>query len=116
MTHSDEDRVRQASAAFGSGDLGALQSQFLAEDVVWHVPAVPRADGFGWSRSSLRSGRLRPIRQPARRRTVLWAGSPARCGENSATVSAQSCRRMGGISFLDAAPSAHHSCPTWNTN
>jgi ketosteroid isomerase-like protein len=24
--------------AFGSGDLGALQSQFLAGDVVWHVP------------------------------------------------------------------------------
>ena len=30
--------MRQANAAFGSGDLGALQSQFLAEDVVWHVP------------------------------------------------------------------------------
>jgi uncharacterized protein len=38
MTESGEDRVRQANAAFGSGDLGALQSQFLAEDVVWHVP------------------------------------------------------------------------------
>ncbi|MGH3205762.1 MAG: nuclear transport factor 2 family protein [Streptosporangiaceae bacterium] len=38
MTQSDEDRVRQANAAFGSGDLGALQSQFLAADVVWHVP------------------------------------------------------------------------------
>jgi ketosteroid isomerase-like protein len=34
MTQSGEDRVRQANAAFGSGDLGALQSQF----VVWHVP------------------------------------------------------------------------------
>lgn len=45
-----------------------------------------------------------------------WAGLPPRCGENSATVSVQSCRRMGGISFLDVAPSAHHSCPTWNTN
>jgi ketosteroid isomerase-like protein len=38
MTQSGEDRVRQANAAFGSGDLSALQSQFLAEDVVWHVP------------------------------------------------------------------------------
>src|ERR1700734_3833283 len=37
MTQSGEDRVRQANAAFASGDLGAL-SQFLAEDVVWHVP------------------------------------------------------------------------------
>lgn len=38
MAQSGEDRVRQANAAFGSGDLGTLQSQFLAEDVVWHVP------------------------------------------------------------------------------
>jgi ketosteroid isomerase-like protein len=38
MTQSDEDRVRQANAAFGSGDFGALRSQFFAEDVVWHVP------------------------------------------------------------------------------
>ena len=37
MTQSGEDRVRQANAAFGNGDLGAL-SQFLAEDVEWHVP------------------------------------------------------------------------------
>ena len=45
MTQSDEDRVRQANAAFGSGDLGALQSQFLAEDVVWHVPGRGPAGG-----------------------------------------------------------------------
>src|ERR1700683_2634621 len=38
MTQSDEDRVRQGNAAFGGGGLGALQRQFLAEDVVWHVP------------------------------------------------------------------------------
>jgi uncharacterized protein len=38
MTQSGEDRVRQANAAFGSGDLSALRSEFLAEDVVWHVP------------------------------------------------------------------------------
>src|SRR6202453_593459 len=38
MTESDEDRVRQANAACARADLGALQSQFLAEDVVWHVP------------------------------------------------------------------------------
>jgi ketosteroid isomerase-like protein len=37
MAQSGEDRVRQANAAFGSGDLDAL-SQFLAEDVEWHVP------------------------------------------------------------------------------
>jgi hypothetical protein len=29
--------VLQAKAAFGNRDLGALQGQYLAEDVVWHV-------------------------------------------------------------------------------
>lgn len=37
MTHPNEDLVRQANAAFGSGDLGALQGRYLAEDVAWHV-------------------------------------------------------------------------------
>jgi ketosteroid isomerase-like protein len=32
-----EDLVRAASAAFGRGDLGALQDQFLAADIVWHI-------------------------------------------------------------------------------
>jgi uncharacterized protein len=38
MTNPNENLVRQANAAFGSGDLGALQSQYLAENVVWHIP------------------------------------------------------------------------------
>ena len=37
MTQSNEDLVRAASAAFGRGDLGALQDQYFAENVVWHV-------------------------------------------------------------------------------
>src|SRR5260370_39688822 len=37
MTHPNEDLVRQANAAVGSGELGALQGQYLAEGVVWHV-------------------------------------------------------------------------------
>jgi uncharacterized protein len=37
MTQPDEDVVRAASAAFGRGDLGALQDQFFAPDIVWHV-------------------------------------------------------------------------------
>ena len=37
MTQPNEDLVRAASAAFGSGDLDALQDQFFAEDIVWHV-------------------------------------------------------------------------------
>ncbi len=37
MTQPNEDLVRAASAAFGRGDLGALQDQFFAENIVWHV-------------------------------------------------------------------------------
>ena len=37
MTQPNEDLVRAASAAFGRGDLGALQHQFLAADIVWHI-------------------------------------------------------------------------------
>jgi ketosteroid isomerase-like protein len=36
-TPPNEDLVRAASAAFGRGDLGALQDQFFAENIVWHV-------------------------------------------------------------------------------
>lgn len=37
MTQPNEDLVRAASAAFGRGDLGALQDQFFAENIVWHI-------------------------------------------------------------------------------
>jgi ketosteroid isomerase-like protein len=37
MTQPNEDLVRVASAAFGRGDLGALQNQFFAENIVWHI-------------------------------------------------------------------------------
>jgi uncharacterized protein len=37
MTQPNEDLVRAASAAFGRGDLAALQNQFFAENIVWHV-------------------------------------------------------------------------------
>jgi ketosteroid isomerase-like protein len=37
MTQPNEDVVRAASAAFGRGDLGALQDQFFAADIVWHI-------------------------------------------------------------------------------
>ncbi len=37
MTQPNEDLVRAASAAFGRGDLSALQDQFFAADIVWHV-------------------------------------------------------------------------------
>jgi uncharacterized protein len=37
MTQPNQDVVRAASAAFGRGDTGALQDQFFAADIVWHV-------------------------------------------------------------------------------
>ena len=37
VTQPDEDLVRAASAAFGRGDLGALQDQFIADDIIWHI-------------------------------------------------------------------------------
>jgi uncharacterized protein len=37
MTQPNEDLVRAASAAFGRGDLSALQDEFFAADIVWHV-------------------------------------------------------------------------------
>lgn len=37
MTQPNQDLVQAASAFFGRRDLGALQDQFLAPDIVWHV-------------------------------------------------------------------------------
>ena len=37
MTQPNEDLVRAASAAFGRGDLGALQDQYFDANIVWHV-------------------------------------------------------------------------------
>jgi uncharacterized protein len=37
VTQPEEDLVRAASAAFARGDLTALQDQFLADEVIWHI-------------------------------------------------------------------------------
>src|SRR5258708_13904784 len=37
MTQRNVDLVRAASAAFGRGDLSALQNQYMAENIIWHV-------------------------------------------------------------------------------
>jgi uncharacterized protein len=37
MTQPSGDYVRAASAAFAQGDLGALQNQYFAENLVWHI-------------------------------------------------------------------------------
>ncbi|HEV2257134.1 MAG TPA: nuclear transport factor 2 family protein [Streptosporangiaceae bacterium] len=37
MTPPNQDVVRAASAAFGRGDMGALQDQFFAPGIVWHI-------------------------------------------------------------------------------
>jgi len=38
MAHPNEDLLREGYAAFGRGDLDALQNQFFAEDIGWHYP------------------------------------------------------------------------------
>src|SRR5260370_6960408 len=37
MTQPNVDLGRAASAAFGRGDLSALQNQYMAENIIWHV-------------------------------------------------------------------------------
>lgn len=37
MTQPNQDLAQAASAAFGRGDLSALQDQFFAPDVIWHT-------------------------------------------------------------------------------
>ncbi len=37
MTQPNADLVRAASAAFGRGDHSALQNQYFAENIIWHV-------------------------------------------------------------------------------
>jgi len=56
MAHPNEDVVRGGYAAFGRGDIEALQSQFFAPDVRWHFPGrspfagdyVGLAEVLGW--------------------------------------------------------------------
>jgi len=38
VAHPNEDLLREGYAAFGRGDLDALQSQFFAGDIRWHFP------------------------------------------------------------------------------
>jgi uncharacterized protein len=37
MTQPNQDVVQAASAAFSRGDMDALQDQFFAPDIVWHI-------------------------------------------------------------------------------
>jgi uncharacterized protein len=38
MTHPNENLVREGFAAFQRGDLDALQNQYWANDIRWHIP------------------------------------------------------------------------------
>jgi ketosteroid isomerase-like protein len=70
MTQPNVDLVRVASAAFGRGDLSALQEQFFAENIVWHIAGTgPLAGDYEGAAqvmghlgkiSALASGPLRP--------------------------------------------------------
>ena len=37
MTQPDDELAWAASSAFGRGDFSALQNQFFAENIIWHV-------------------------------------------------------------------------------
>ena len=37
MAHPNEVLVREAYAAFGSGDMGTLRNQYFTEDIRWHL-------------------------------------------------------------------------------
>ena len=70
MTQPNEDLVRAAGAAFGRGDLGALQDQFFAADIVWHIAGtgplagdyegVAQVMGLLGKISALSGGTVRP--------------------------------------------------------
>jgi ketosteroid isomerase-like protein len=49
MAHPNEELVREGFAAFGRGDVDALQHKFFAEDVRYHVPgrSAPAGDYEG---------------------------------------------------------------------
>jgi uncharacterized protein len=50
VTRPDEDLAWAASSAFGRGDFSALQDQFFAENIIWHVagtgPLAGRYEGI----------------------------------------------------------------------
>jgi uncharacterized protein len=50
MTQPDEDLAWAASSAFGRGDFSALQNQFFAENIIWHIagtgPLAGRYEGI----------------------------------------------------------------------
>jgi ketosteroid isomerase-like protein len=70
MTQPNADLVRAASAAFGRGDLSALQEQFFADNIVWPIAGTgPLAGDYAGAAqvigqlgkvSALASGPLRP--------------------------------------------------------
>jgi uncharacterized protein len=50
MTQPNEDLAWAASSAFGRGDFSALQNQFFAESIIWHIvgtgPLAGRYEGI----------------------------------------------------------------------
>jgi hypothetical protein len=45
MAHANEDLVREAFAAFGRGDIDAMQDQYFAPDIRWHFPGRSQLAG-----------------------------------------------------------------------
>ena len=59
MAHPNEDLVREAFAAFGRGDIDALQRQYFAPDICWHFPgrSVLAGDHEGVAQVAEKPGR-----------------------------------------------------------
>lgn len=45
MAHANEDLVREAFAAFGRGDIDALQDEYFSPDIRWHFPGRSQLAG-----------------------------------------------------------------------
>ena len=106
MTQPDEDLVRAAIAAFGRGDLDALQDQFFAADIVWGSPFGATVSGYDelhaihqWLKKQGRGG-------PASRYEVVAVLAPA-----PGVAVAQIRRTALGPNGEPVAPSADLSGP-----
>jgi len=83
VAHPNEDLVREGYAAFGRGDIEALQSQFFAPDIRWHFPGrspfagdyTGVAEVLGWlGRSAeVSGGTLRVELHDVIGTTIMWS-------------------------------------------
>src|SRR5579859_7579710 len=87
VAHPNEDLVREAFAAFGRGDLEALQRQYFTEDILYHFPGRSPLAGDYQGVAQVLELLAGPSSSPA-------AHSTSRCTTSSPTTSTLSrCSR-----------------------